>query len=152
MPFEARLMKPATPLHGLIAATHTPFHGDGSLRVEVIEKQAEHLLKAGVNIVFVCGTTGESSALTVEERRAVALRWCEVAKGSELKVVVHVGSNSLADARDLAIHAQRSGAIAVSALAPSYFKPKSVDDLIACCLEIASAVPTLPFYYTTFPR
>ena len=144
-------MKPVIPLHGLVAATHTPFHDDGSLRLDSIEKQAQHLAKSGVNLVFVCGTTGESSALTCEERRAIALRWCEVVKGSEMKVVVHVGSNSLTDARQLAIHAEQAGAIAVSALAPSYFKPKNVDDLVACCLEIASAVPSLPFYYYDIP-
>ena len=151
MPNEVRHMKPVHPLHGLVAATHTPFHGDGSLRLDAIEKQAQHLAKYGVNLVFICGTTGESSALTFEERRAVAQRWGEVVKGSDLKVVVHVGSNSLADARQLAVHAEQIGAIAVSALAPSYFKPKNVDDLIACCLEIASAVPSQPFYYYDIP-
>ena len=100
-------MKPVIPLHGLVAATHTPFHDDGSLRLDSIEKQAQHLAKSGVNLVFVCGTTGESSALTCEERRAIALRWCEVVKGSEMKVVVHVGSNSLTDARQLAIPQHR---------------------------------------------
>jgi N-acetylneuraminate lyase len=144
-------MSPVHPLHGLVAATHTPFHPDGSLRLEAIEAQAAHLLKSGVHLVFVCGTTGESSALTVEERCAITQRWCDVARGTELRVVAHVGSNCLADARFLATQAQRAGVLAVSALAPSYFKPRSIDDLVACCLEIASAVPELPFYYYDIP-
>ena len=36
----------AQSLHGLVAATHTPFHADGSLNLGVIEKQAAHLLGA----------------------------------------------------------------------------------------------------------
>ena len=78
-------------------------------------------------------------------------RWMEVTHGSELKVIVHVGSNCLADARALAAQAQQVGALAVSALAPSYFKPGSVDALVACMAEIASAAPELPFYYYEIP-
>jgi dihydrodipicolinate synthase/N-acetylneuraminate lyase len=45
--------------------------------------------------------------------------------------VVHVGSNCLADAAALAAHAQKLGAAAVSALAPSYFKPHSTYNFAA---------------------
>jgi N-acetylneuraminate lyase len=36
-------------------------------------------------------------------------------------------------------------------LSPSYFKPRSVDTLIECCREIASAAPGLPFYFYDIP-
>lgn len=36
-------------------------------------------------------------------------------------------------------------------MAPSYFKPKPLDTLIACCEEIAGAAPALPFYYYDIP-
>ena len=51
------------PLHGLTAATHTPFHADGSLHLAVVERQAAHLLQDGVGTAFIGGTTGESSSL-----------------------------------------------------------------------------------------
>jgi N-acetylneuraminate lyase len=140
-----------TRLQGLIAATHTPFHEDGSLNLAVVEMQAGHLSRNGVSAVFVGGTTGESHSLTLEERRALAQRWSEVARGSELKWIVHVGANCLADARALATHAEKLGATAISALAPSYFKPRSVEALIACCAEIASAAPSTPFYFYDIP-
>jgi N-acetylneuraminate lyase len=138
-------------LHGLVAATHTPFDSDGQLNLSAVEKQAEHLLRTGVNAAFIGGTTGESHSLTVTERLALAQRWSEVVRGSDLRLVVHVGSNCLADARLLAAQAQSIGAVAISALAPSYFKPKSLDALIACCQEIAGAAPSLPFYYYDIP-
>jgi N-acetylneuraminate lyase len=144
-------MKPKHPLHGLVAATHTPFNGDGSLKLEVVEQQAAHLLKNGVRIVFIGGSTGESASLTTDERRNLAQRWSEVVRGTPLQVVVHVGSNSIANARTLAAYAESIGAIAISALAPSYFKPRSIDSLIACCTEIASAAPNTPFYYYDIP-
>ena len=139
------------PLHGLVAATHTPFHADGVLNLSVVEKQAAHLTAGGVKYAFIGGTTGESASLTVDERRALAQRWCEVTHGTELKVIVHVGSNCLADARTLAAQAQQLGALAVSALAPSYFKPGSVAALVDCMADIASASPRLPFYYYVIP-
>lgn len=138
-------------LHGLVAATHTPFDSAGDLRLEIVQKQAEHLLRTGVNTVFIGGSTGEGHSLTVEERRALASRWSEVVRGSALRLVVHVGSNCLADARALAAQAQQLGAAAISALAPSYFKPSSLDALIACCGEIAAAAPALPFYFYDIP-
>jgi N-acetylneuraminate lyase len=139
------------PLHTLVPATHTPFHADGSLNLSAVEKQAAHLLKNNITTVFIGGSTGESSSLTLEERLQLATRWFEVIKGSSLKVVVHVGSNCLADSRTLAAQAQQLRAVAISALAPSYFKPKDVGTLIACAADIASAAPETPFYFYDIP-
>jgi N-acetylneuraminate lyase len=138
-------------IQGLVAATHTPFHPDGSLNLAIVEKQAAHLLNTGVGYAFIGGTTGESSSLALEERRALALRWLEVTRGSSLKVIVHVGANCLADSCSLAAQAQELGAVAVSALAPSYFKPGNVSALVACMAQIASAASELPFYYYEIP-
>lgn len=135
------------PLHGLIAATHTPFHADGALNLAVVERQAEHLLANQVRTVFIGGSTGESHSLTLDERLALTKRWAEVTRGTRLRVVVHVGSNCLTDAKTMAKHAQQHGAAAISALAPSYYKPRSLDMLVACAAEIAAAAPLTPFYY-----
>jgi N-acetylneuraminate lyase len=138
-------------LHGLVAATHTPFRADGSMDLAVVERQAEHLKAGGVGYVFVGGTTGESASLTVEERRLLTQRWSEVVQGTGLGLVVHVGANCIADSRALAAHAESVDAVAISALAPSYFKPRSLEVLIACCAEVASAAPATPFYYYDIP-
>lgn len=139
------------PLTGLIAATHTPFREDGEIHLDVVEKQAMHLAAAGVNTVFVNGTTGESHSLALTERLALAERWCAVARGTSLRIVVHVGSNCLVDARTLAEQARRLGAAAISALSPSYFKPKSLDELIASIAFVAAAAPETPFYFYDIP-
>jgi len=138
-------------IQGLVAATHTPFHADGSLNLAIVEKQAAHLQSTGVSHAFIGGTTGESSSLTLDERRALAGRWFDVTRGSALRVIVHVGSNCLADSRVLAEQAQQLGAVAVSALAPCYFKPGSVATLVESMAQIASAAPELPFYYYEIP-
>lgn len=138
-------------IHSLVAATHTPFHSDGSLNLSTVERQADHLMNAGINTVFISGTTGESHSLSLSERRALTQRWMDVTSTSELRVVVHVGGNCLADVCDLAAQAQSCGAAGISALSTSYFKPRSVPDLVSCCAQIAGAAPDLPFYYYDIP-
>lgn len=144
-------MRPIHPLHGLVAATHTPFHADGSLNLAVVEKQAAHLLRDGVSTVFVNGTTAECTSLALEERQAVAQRWFDVVRGTEMRISVHVGSNCLEDSKKLAAQAEKLGAISISAFAPSYFKPRDLDQLIAWSAEIASAAPETPFYFYDIP-
>lgn len=138
-------------LRGIVAATHTPFEADGSLNLPMVERQAAHLLAAGVTQVFVNGTTGECASLSLAERLALAERWLAAAAGTPLRVIVHVGANALPDARELAAHAQENGALAVSAFAPSYFKPGSVSSLVTWCAGIADAAPELPFFYYDIP-
>ena len=138
-------------IEGICAATHTPFHDDGSLNLTAVERQRDHLLSRGVTQVFIGGSTGESHSVSTAERRALAERWAAAAKGTALRVIVHVGSNNLSDAAELAAHAQGTGAAAVSMLAPSYFKPRSLADLVSCCAKVASAAPALPFYYYDIP-
>jgi N-acetylneuraminate lyase len=138
-------------LHGLVAATHTPFHDDGSLNLAIVEKQAAHLLAQNVRTVFICGTTAESHSLSVSERRMLAERWISVARGTPMRIVVHVGSNCLEDSRDLASQAQSLAVAAIATMAPSYFKPQNLEMLIAWCAQIASAAPATPFYFYDIP-
>ncbi len=138
-------------LTGLVAATHTPFCPKGELHLTAVERQAEHLLRQGGTTVFIGGSTGESHSLTVTERLDLARRWSEVTRGSEMRVVVHVGSNCLAEARVLAAQAESLGATAIAALAPSYFKPASLEALVDCCADIAAAAPETPFYFYDIP-
>jgi N-acetylneuraminate lyase len=138
-------------LKGLVAAVHTPFHADGALNVGAVEGQAAHLIRLGVGAVFVAGSTGESHSLAVEERLHLARRWVEVARGTPLRVVVHVGGNCLEDVRRLAAAAGDLEVSAIAALAPSYFKPRGVAGLVDWCVRVAGAAPATPFYFYDIP-
>jgi N-acetylneuraminate lyase len=74
-----------------------------------------------------------------------------VTKGTAMRVVVHVGSNCLADAKALAEQAEELGAVAIAALTPMYFKPKNVEVLVETMKQIAAAAPETPFYYYDIP-
>jgi N-acetylneuraminate lyase len=135
---------------GLIAAPFTPFNADHSLHLEVIPDYARLLRENGVRAAFVCGTTGEGLSLTTEERFRVAEAWMQ-GTDQRLPVIVHVGHTVLAEARQLTAHAAKIGAAAVSTLAPCFFKPRNVDELVDWCEAVASAAPSLPFYYYHIP-
>jgi len=135
---------------GLVAAPFTPFHADGSLNLDVIPAYARFLRDNGVSAAFVCGTTGEGLSLTLEERLRIAERWVACAD-DRLRVIVHVGHTCLADARTLTAHAANTGASAVSALTPCFFKPRNNTEVVQWVEAVASAAPTLPFYYYNIP-
>lgn len=138
-------------IDAICAATHTPFADDGSLNLPVVDKQAERLLKDGVSTVFIGGTTGESLSLSLNERLALADRWMQVAKGTPMRVIVHVGSNCLEDSKALAAQAGKLKADAISAVAPSYFKPRNLEATIAWDAAIANEAPGTPFYHYDIP-
>ena len=138
-------------LKGLVAAVYTPFDSGGAVNPGAVEKMAERLSGWNCAGVFVNGTTGESLSLTVEERKLLAACWCEAARGTGLKVIVHVGHNSIAAASDLAGHAAGCGADAIGMMPPCYLKPASVGDLVSCCRAVAGQAPSIPFYYYHIP-
>ena len=136
---------------GLVPAAFTPMHPDGSLNLTQVAPIVERSVANGVSALFVCGTTGEAASLSTPERRAVLEAFIAASAG-RMPVVAHVGHTSLADARELSAHAQQAGAAAFSALPPFYFKPPSVEALVACMADIAAAAPALPFYYYHIPH
>lgn len=143
-------MKKFEHINGLVAAVFTPMTPSGDIDPEKIDPLADALSANGVTGVLLGGTTGECLSLSPEERMEIAERWCAAA-GSRLKVLVHVGHNCVRTARALSAHARKIGAYGVATFAPSYFRPKSLEDLIAFCSEIASAAADLPFYYYHIP-
>jgi N-acetylneuraminate lyase len=138
-------------LHELVAATHSPFHADGSIAPEVVATQAAFLAANGIRTIFMTGSTGESHSVTTAEKLALYDAWAIAGKASGLKVIAHVGSNCLEDSKTLARRAGELGFHAISALAPSYFKPASLSALIDTCAAIAAEAPSLPFYYYDIP-
>ena len=136
---------------GLIAAVFTPMKEDGSINRVQIEPIVEHLIEDGIDGIYVCGSTGEGASLTSEERRKVAEAYVDAIAG-RIKVIVHIGHNSLLEARNLANNAKEIGADAIAAVPPSYFKPSSLNNLIGCLNEITIGISNLPFFYYHIPK
>lgn len=135
----------------LIPATHSPFHADGSLAPEFVPLQARFLAENGITTAFITGSTGEAHSLTAAERLALYDAWAIAGPEQGVKVIAHVGSNCLEDAKAFARRAEEHGFAAISALSPSYYKPGSLSSLVDCCAAIAAAAPGTPFFYYDIP-
>lgn len=135
---------------GLIDAPFTPFHENGDLNLEPIEKYAAMLQKNGLQGVFINGSSGEGYMLTTDERMQLAERWLKVAPQG-FKVIVHVGSCCLRESQKLAAHAQEIGAWGIGSMAPPFPKIGRIEELVKYCEAIANSAPDLPFYYYHIP-
>jgi len=139
-------------LQGLIAAPFTPMNKDGSLLLSGIPSYYEMLKANDITGGFICGSTGEGMSMTASEKKQVMEAWGACAKDdAAFTVMPLLGGTSIADCKDLAIHAKSVGMDAVSFTAPFYFKPADVTMLSKACMEIASVVPDMPFYYYHIP-
>lgn len=135
---------------GLVPAVITPMDDGGTLNLEMIEPIVEHLTSDGVTGIYVCGSTGEGPSLTIKERKEVVKEYNQAADGN-LKVIAHVGHNSLRAARELASHAQDIGVDAIAAIPPTYYGSLSEETITKCIKEITKEAPGLPFYYYHVP-
>ena len=135
---------------GLVAATFTPMHEDGSIAPEKVPMLVEHSLKNGMAGLFAIGSTGEFPSLTHEERRSMAEAFIGAAAG-RIPVIINVGSCSVRESQALAEHAAEAGADAVCAMVPFYFRPPTVRELADCLKEIAKACARKPLYLYHVP-
>lgn len=106
---------------GAGTAMITPFAKDGRIDFNSLEKLIEIQLKAGTDALIVCGTTGEASTLTREER----IRITEFAKSrvkNDCKVITGTGCNNTEKAVLFTKDAIDAGADGILAVTPYYNK------------------------------
>ena len=143
---------PFTRIRGLVAPVFTPmkFSDAGGVVVDLskVPAQSAYLNRTGVDWAYTAGTTGESVDLTVAERIALAHAWIDV---GVTKVIVHVGAESLVDAKRMAADAEAYGANAIAAMPPTYLKPATLEALVATMAAVAAEAPNTPFYYYHIP-
>lgn len=133
-------------LGGILPALITPLHADRTLNTKALEKLLERVYGAGVDGVYLCGSTGEGMLLGEAARRVIleiAMRNSPVGK----HVVVHVGAWCFEESHSLARHAESVGASAISALPPA---GASFAELLEHYRALASAT-SLPFLAYYFP-
>jgi 4-hydroxy-tetrahydrodipicolinate synthase len=102
----------------LIPAVPVPFDTDGNLDEKGLEPLYHLLADAGVDGVFISGTTGEFPALDDAERDVVLTEALAVF-GAE-RVYAHVGAASARQAQRLAARAVTLGATQLAAITPYY--------------------------------
>lgn len=131
---------------GILPAAVTPFDGEGRFDEPAFVRLLEYLYGAGVDGLYVCGQTGEGLQQSPEQRKRVAGVACRMTPAGK-QVIVHVGAATTGTAIDLARHAERAGATAISSLPP--IGAYSFDEVLAYYRELAAAtgLPFLVYYY-----
>ena len=99
----------------------TPFR-DGKVDLEKFAELAERQAREGSHGVVVCGTTGEPSSLTPDERTELVKVAVEVV-AKRIPVVAATGSQSFAETLEITTRAEKAGADAVLVVTPYYIKP-----------------------------
>ena len=113
-------MKPEF-LKGIMPALLTGFTDDlTALDTDRIRALVRRLIKAGVHGVYVGGSSGEMLLLSVEERKQLLETVVEEAKG-KITVIAHIGATGTRETCELAAHAEKVGADALSSVTPLYF-------------------------------
>lgn len=101
-----------------------------------------------MDMVILQGTTGEWPALSTSERLAMAAAWRQaVPAGSQMKLILHVGHDSLVDARLLAERAVSLRMDAVLISAPSKFIAHSAQHQAQAVVDIMAHCGSIPAFY-----
>lgn len=101
----------------ILPALVTPLTPEGMLDEKSAERLIDHLYAKGVGGLYVTGSTGEGIYLDFEIRRRIVEIAVSRSKGHG-QVIVHVGAIQASKAFELAQHAGRVGADAVSSIPP----------------------------------
>lgn len=119
---------------GAATALITPFyreHIDKSALVAIVNEQID----AGIDALVVCGTTGEASTMSDEERADAISVVAKAAKG-RIPVIAGASSNNTAHSVELCKSAVEAGADALLCVTP-YYNKTSQRGLVASFTAIA---------------
>lgn len=122
---------------GCGTAIATPFTEDG-INFEEFKKLIEFQIAEGVDAIIVCGTTGESSTMTDEERKATIKFAVDTVNG-RIPVIAGTGSNNTQHAIALSKYAESIGVDGVLLVTP-YYNKTTQTGLIAHYTAIAKEI------------
>ena len=134
---------------GSIVALATPMHEDGSVDYPTLRKLVDWHIAEGTDCIGVVGTTGESPTVSIEEN-------CEIIRVSveqaakRVPIMAGCGSNSTAEAIELAKFARQVGADCQLQVVPYYNKPTQQGQYLHF-KAIAEAVGDLPIILYNVP-
>jgi len=106
---------------GAMVALITPFQ-DGEIDFRTLDELVDFQLESGIDAIVPVGTTGESPTLSHSEHKKVIERVVKAVRG-KAPVIAGAGSNSTAEAIELAAFSKKVGADATLQVCPYYNKP-----------------------------
>lgn len=106
---------------GVGVAIVTPMNADGSVNYEALRNLAINLVDRKADAIIICGTTGETPSLSVEEHEK-CVETVVKAVGGRVPVIAGAGTNNIDHAKAMAVNATKVGADALLVVTPYYNK------------------------------
>jgi 4-hydroxy-tetrahydrodipicolinate synthase len=139
-------------LRGVYVPLITPFDTDGSVAVGAVERLCHEYLEAGATGIVALGTTGESTALDGDEKRAVIDACARVCEERSAQLIVGAGTNStrttVAAVEDLA----GTPALVASLIVVPYYVRPGEAGIVAHYRAVAEASPVPVVLYNVAAR
>lgn len=135
---------------GIFPAFYACYDDSGDVCPERTRALTRHLIKKGVNGLYVGGSSGECIYQGVTERKIILENVMAEAK-SKVTVIAHVACNNTKDSKELARHAENLGVDAIAAIPPIYFHlpPYGIAEYWN---DISSAAPNTDFIIYNIPQ
>jgi 2-dehydro-3-deoxy-D-pentonate aldolase len=133
-------------IRGVLLPIITPFDEKVRIDEQVMRQLVDFHIGAGVQGLFVLGSTGQGPAMTTEERKQAAAIALDQAR-SRVPMVIHVGTADAGSTVELAEHAAAHKADAVAIVPPYYYSDHTEYEILAHYKAVAKAVPLPVFIY-----
>ncbi|HSN58257.1 MAG TPA: 4-hydroxy-tetrahydrodipicolinate synthase, partial [Clostridiaceae bacterium] len=134
---------------GSAVAICTPFTEDG-VDFKKLEELLEWQVKEGTDAIVVCGTTGEASTMSVQERKDTIKFVVDVIK-KRIPVIAGTGTNDTAASIKMSQYAESVGVDGLLVITP-YYNKTTQKGLIAHFTAISEAVNTPIIVYNVPAR
>lgn len=122
---------------GVASAVPTPFD-ENRINIKEFKRFLKFQIQNGIDALVVCGTTGESSTMTKEEKIEAIKCALEVSNG-RVPVIAGTGSNNTKEAIEMSKIAENLGVDGVLIVTP-YYNKTSQTGLISHYKEIANSI------------
>jgi 4-hydroxy-tetrahydrodipicolinate synthase len=109
-------------IRGCGTALVTPFRKDDTLDLDALRRLVQFQLRAGIDFLVPCGTTGETPTLEHAEYLAIVRTVVQEVAG-KVPVIAGVGGNNTRKVIDLAAEVRGLGVQGILSVAPYYTKP-----------------------------
>lgn len=134
-------------ISGIMPALITPLTACEKINVPVLRSLIEHHISQNADGFYIGGATGEGFLLSTDARKTLCEKAVEYIGDAATKIV-HITDMNIERTLELARHAEKCGADAISAVPPFYFEYDE-DDIYNYYARIAGSVNIpLMIYYT----
>lgn len=135
---------------GTGVALVTPFHADGKIDFQSLKQVVDHVIDGDVDFLVALGTTGETPALSKNDRMEVTQAILQ-ANGGRKPVVLGMGGNDTAELLDYLQAFDMKGIAGLLSVTPYYNKP-SQEGLYQHYKAMLSATDLPILLYNVPPR